>query len=25
MCPDCRHVNQADWNYCSACGSQRRP
>jgi protein-arginine kinase activator protein McsA len=25
MCPDCRHVNQENWNYCSACGSQRRP
>jgi len=25
MCPDCRHVNQDDWNYCSACVSQRRP
>ena len=25
MCPDCRHVNQEGWSYCSACGSQRPP
>jgi protein-arginine kinase activator protein McsA len=24
MCPDCRHVNQKNWNFCSACGSMRR-
>ena len=24
MCPDCRHVNQENWNFCSACGSMRR-
>jgi protein-arginine kinase activator protein McsA len=24
LCPDCRHVNQENWNYCSACGSLRR-
>ncbi|HVR86778.1 MAG TPA: hypothetical protein VMU54_20815 [Planctomycetota bacterium] len=24
MCPDCRHVNQENWNFCSACGSLRR-
>ena len=25
MCLDCRHVNQENWNFCSACGSMRRP
>ena len=24
-CPSCRHVNQKDWNFCSACGAMREP
>ena len=22
-CPSCRHVNQENWNFCSACGTMR--
>lgn len=24
-CPSCRHVNQENWNFCSACGAMREP
>lgn len=24
-CPSCRHLNQKDWNFCSACGAMREP
>ena len=24
-CRTCRHLNQENWNYCSACGAMREP